>query len=262
MKTIQKFTIEHALYPAMERFRGNQIRVKTEHLRTSERLSAEQLREMQSRKLAALLKHCAEHVPAYHALGWDVQEIQRDPFAFLTSIPVLPKAAFQAAPENYLSDDANPAMLIPNRTGGSTGEPVHFYMTRGQVEAYEAARWRGLSWFGITPGSRCVMIWGNPIELTQNAQRKYQLRERMLKNRIIVSAYQLSSESRRFIEIAAESGGFNGGNADGGTKKDARSGVSLPDCKRIRCAGCRHPCVQLPGGAFTYYRRKFADRGA
>jgi len=204
MKTIQKFMIEHALYPAMERFRGNQIRVKTEHLRTSEHLSAEQLREMQARKLAALLTHCADHVPAYRSLGWDAAEIRRDPFLFLEKAPVLPKAIFQAAPEDYLSDDANPAALIPNRTGGSTGEPVHFYMTRGQVEAYEAARWRGLSWFGITPGSRCVMIWGNPIELSQNDQKKYQLRERLLKNRIIVSAYQLSSETVREKAAAIE----------------------------------------------------------
>ena len=119
-------------------------------------------------------------------------------------MPVLPKAAFQAAPEDYLLDDANPAALIPNRTGGSPGEPVHFYMTRGQVEAYEAARWRGLSWFGITPGSQCVMICGNPIGLSQNDQKKYQLRERLLKNRIIVSAYQLSSETVREKAAAIE----------------------------------------------------------
>lgn len=195
MRTIQKFMIEHALYPAMERFRGNQIRAKTERLRASDRLPADQLRKMQAQQLAALLEHCAEYVPAYHALGWDIAEIRHDPFAFLAGVPVLPKTAFQTMPKAYLSNAADLSTLIPNRTGGSTGEPVHFYMTRGQVEAYEAARWRGLSWFGITPGSRCVMIWGNPIELTQNAQRKYQLRERMLKNRIIVSAYQLSSET-------------------------------------------------------------------
>ena len=72
MRTIQKFMIEHALYPAMERFRGNQIRAKTERLRASDRLPADQLRKMQAQQLAALLEHCAEYVPAYHALGWDI----------------------------------------------------------------------------------------------------------------------------------------------------------------------------------------------
>ncbi len=65
-------------------------------------------------------------------------------------------------------------------------------MNRDQVEWYEAARWRGLSWYGITPGSRCLMIWASPIELAHSAQKRYLLRERLLKNRQILSAYSLS----------------------------------------------------------------------
>lgn len=204
MRTIQKRMIEHVLYPAMERFRGNRIRTKTMQLQASERLPAGQLARMQEQKLAALLEHCAKHVPAYRVLGWEIEEIHKAPLAFLAQVPVLSKAAFQSAPDRYLSDTAERPALIANRTGGSTGEPVHFYMTREQVEAYEAARWRGLSWYGITHGSRSVMIWGNPIELTQNAQRKYQLRERLLKNRIIISAYQLSSDTVREKTAAIE----------------------------------------------------------
>lgn len=202
MRELHKFMIERAIYPAMECLRGNRIRAKTEMLRAGERLPDEALRRLRAARLAALLEHCAAHVPAYRALGWDAAEIRRDPFAFLTRVPALRKAGFQAAPEAYLSDTVDKAGLIANRTGGSTGEPVHFYMTRGQVEAYEAARWRGLSWYGITPGSRCVMLWGSPIELSQNAQRKYRLFERLLKNRRILSAYQLSAATVR--EKAAE----------------------------------------------------------
>ena len=65
-------------------------------------------------------------------------------------------------------------------------------MTRRQVESYEAARWRGLSWYGITQGSRSVMLWGSPIELSKQAQLKNRLRESLLKNRCILSAYNLT----------------------------------------------------------------------
>ena len=67
-------------------------------------------------------------------------------------------------------------------------------MTRDQVESYEAARWRGLSWFGITYGSRSLMVWGNPVELNANQQRKQRMREQLLKNRRILSAYDLRPE--------------------------------------------------------------------
>ena len=93
-----------------------------------------------------------------------------------------------------MSDAVAPDARIENCTGGSTGEPTRFYMTRAQVERYEAARWRGLSWYGITPGSRSVMLWGNPVELSTQRQRRQRLREGLLKNRRVLSAYALGEE--------------------------------------------------------------------
>lgn len=94
----------------------------------------------------------------------------------------------------YLSGAVASDARIPNLTGGSTGEPLRFYMDRKTVEYYEAARWRGLSWYGVTQGSRCLMIWGNPIELDAQAQKKAARREQLLKNRRVLSAYTLSPE--------------------------------------------------------------------
>ena len=74
-------------------------------------------------------------------------------------------------------------------------------MTRQQVETYEAARWRGLGWYGITPGSRSMMLWGNPIELSRQAQLTSRLREQLLKNRRILSAYQLSNRYTYSVKL-------------------------------------------------------------
>ena len=198
MRTLQKLFIEHMLYPAMEKLKGNQIRMKLHYFQLNEYRSMESIESIQMKKLSDLLRHCIKHVPAYQSLKLQEEEILKSPIHFLhENIPVLRKSTFQANSEAYLSDNIDKADLILNRTGGSTGEPVQFYMTREQVETYEAARWRGLSWYHITPGSRSIMIWGNPVELTQSAQRKYQFRERLLKNRIIISAYQLSYSTIR-----------------------------------------------------------------
>ena len=76
-------------------------------------------------------------------------------------------------PESFIADDADRSTLIANNSGGSSGHPVQFYMNRHTVEYYEAARWRGLSWYGITPGSRSLLIWGNPFELDKMAAVSY-----------------------------------------------------------------------------------------
>lgn len=195
MRMLQKYMIEHALYPAMERRRGNQIRAKLRALQAAEHTPPDAIRAQQAERLRALLLHCARQVPAYRSLGLTEDAIKRDPLACLSQIPPLQKHTFQAEPERYLAETMTSAPLIPNHTGGSTGEPVHFFMTRDQVESYEAARWRGLSWYGVTPGSRSMMIWGNPIELSQNAQRRHRMREQLLKNRRLLSAYQLSPDT-------------------------------------------------------------------
>lgn len=190
---INKALIEHLLYPAMETVKGNRIRAYMKRLKASQNLSPDQLQALQRRKLIELLKICVSSVPAYQDLDISIVQIESDPYEALSAIPPLSKKEFQKNPDGYLKAGADKSALIPNSTGGSTGQPVRFYMDRFDVENYEAARWRGLSWWGITPGSRSVMIWGNPIELDKNAQRKNRLKDRWLKNRIIISAYDLTS---------------------------------------------------------------------
>ena len=178
----------------MEKRRGNRIRQKTEELKKNQSLSPEELTALQKEKLQALLLHCIAHVPAYVQFKHLEEQIKSDPFEALSSFPVLTKSGFKAGFDSYVSEIADKGALIPNYTGGSTSEPVKFYMDRHMVEYYEAARWRGLSWWGITPGSRSVMLWGNPLELNRQQTRKYSLKERWLKNRIMIPAYAIKAE--------------------------------------------------------------------
>ncbi len=189
-----KGMIEHGVYPAMELIKGNHIRKNLKELRQSERLAPEELRRLQEEKLKKLLLHCIQHVPAYRPYQSLKPLILKDPAAALREIPFATKEDLRVHGDEHISDDRSKESLIPNHTGGSTGEPLQFYMDRYMVEYYEAARWRGLSWWGITPGSRSVMVWGNPIELSANEQKKHQRKERWLKNRITISAYDLSPD--------------------------------------------------------------------
>lgn len=156
--------------------------------------SPEALHALRTEHLKQLLHACIAGVPAYQGLGITDTEIERDPWKVFQTIPILKKTAFQTEPQRFLNTRYDRSQLIPNVTGGSTGEPVRFFMDRYTVEHYEAARWRGLSWWGITPGSRSVMVWGNPIELSQEQQRSARWKDRFLKNRTILSAYDLTEK--------------------------------------------------------------------
>ena len=192
---IVKPFIESILYPVMEKRKGNKIRSNTRELQNSQAFSRKSQLQIQEVKLKKLLLECIKNVPAYQPYASLEDEINQNVFSALLKFPVLDKVTFRKDAETYLNQTVEKDALIANRTGGSTSEPVKFYMDRHTVEYYEAARWRGLSWWGITPGSRSVMIWGSPIELDQAAHKKYEFKEKWLKNRIIISAYSLKPES-------------------------------------------------------------------
>ncbi|WP_353095570.1 phenylacetate--CoA ligase family protein [Tissierella praeacuta] len=186
--------IEKILYPVMEKKNGNRIRENIEELLKSEKLDSTRLKKLQEDKLRKLLMECIENIPAYKKYDYLLDEIKSDVKSAFLKFPVLNKVDFRNNSEDFLNSTIPRSKLIPNITGGSTSEPVKFFMDRHTVEYYEAARWRGLSWWGITPGSRSIMLWGNPLELNQTQQRKYRMKERWLKNRIIIPAYSLKPE--------------------------------------------------------------------
>ncbi|MFY0543734.1 phenylacetate--CoA ligase family protein [Brevibacillus sp. H7] len=185
------YLIRHVHWPLMERLKENRTRAYLQELRDSQHMERDALLTSQRRKLGKLLQHAVQNVPAYTEFASDFADSADQPERFLQSLPVLTKGQFRAASQQYLTRGADTSRLISNRTGGSTGEPTHFYLDRPTVERYEAARWLGLSWHGIRIGDSSVMIWGSPIELGQQQANCYRIKERWLKNRLMIPAYNL-----------------------------------------------------------------------
>lgn len=188
---MRKFFVKRVVFPFMEKVKGNRILCYIKELKESEQYDGLQIRSLQMKKLKKLLIHCIDNVPAYKELAGLLPDVEKDPYRALEGFPVLTKSHFVQHSDRYLSDNSDKSELISNRTGGSTGEPVRFYLDRVTVEYFEAARWRGLSWWGIEPGDPSVMIWGAPLELSKNQSLIYRLKERFLKNRIMIPAYGL-----------------------------------------------------------------------
>ncbi len=186
----------------MERIKGNQIRQDLAELQASERLSREQLQALQTDKLRKLLLHSISHVPFYREYAHLKPLIQTNPGEALTHFPVLTKDIVREHFDDLVSDNANRDSLILNRTGGSTGQPVLFYIDRHTVEYYEAARWRGLSWWDIQIGDPCVMIWGSPIELNRQQLKIQRLKDRYLKNQVFIPSFDLRKEKiKEYLDL-------------------------------------------------------------
>ena len=191
---LTKVFIEKLVYPGMERVKGNRVRCKTAELIDAQSQSPALTALSREEKLRRLLLTCIDHVPVYRPYRGLRPFIERDPLAALSRFSLLNKEDFRRDSDSYINEKADLSSLIKNHTGGSSGQPLHFYMDRPAVESYEAARWRGLSWWGITPGMRSVMIWGNASDACAATSMAGHFKERFLKNRMVIPAYDLSPE--------------------------------------------------------------------
>ena len=176
--------ISHWLFPLHEWLKGHHSARLLRAMERSQWWSAEQLREWQLARLRALLRHAGEHVPYYRELfarsGFDASQVAQ--LADLARLPLLRKADIASARERFTS--ARAVGLRPFATGGSSGEPLQFFLGRRRISHDIAAKWRATRWWGVDIGDREAVLWGSPIEL-QAQDRLRRLRDALLRTTLL-----------------------------------------------------------------------------
>jgi phenylacetate-CoA ligase len=180
------------LFPLHEALKKHSTVKVRKELERTQWLNAQQLKKLQLERLVNLLQHAQAHVPYYRELfarlNIDCNEIQS--LAFLKKIPFLDKVIIR---ENYqqLKSDI-PAGLAKFNTGGSSGQPLNFFIGLERVSHDVAAKWRATRWWGVDIGDPEIVVWGSPIEL--GAQDKVRLvRDKLLRTQLL-PAFELSEE--------------------------------------------------------------------
>ncbi len=192
--------VSKLIFPAHERLKGHDtVRIRKQ-LELSQWSSREQLVKAQAARLRKLIRHAYENVSYYRRMCDERQirpEDLRTP-AELACLPLLTKALIRDNCEALKSRSAGP--LTQFNTGGSTGEPLVFYIGRERVSHDIAAKWRATRWWGVDIGDREVVMWGSPIELgAQDWARA--CRDRILRTRLL-SAFEMSEDNLdHFVEV-------------------------------------------------------------
>jgi phenylacetate-CoA ligase len=130
-------------------------------------LPIEHVRRLQLARLRTLLDHAYRQCPFYRQrfdsigmLPSDVQALEN-----LQTLPVLEKSDIQEQRERLVADNWPRRDLIRNQTGGSTGTPIAFYLSRERKCSRAAATVRHNRWAGWDIGDRTAAIWGAPQDV-------------------------------------------------------------------------------------------------
>ncbi|MGA2030671.1 MAG: hypothetical protein ABSG68_00305 [Thermoguttaceae bacterium] len=198
MPFYQKF-VRNVLCP-LDRWRSGDAR-EFHYLREFERsqyLSLTEVRELQFRRLKALLEHASRQCPFYRR-QFDAARVAPGDVCSLDDLqafPVLEKRHIQEHRDEMIAANWPRADLIPNLTGGSTGTPISFFLSRDRAWTRKAATWRHNRWAGWDLGDKVGSLWGAARDLPAHSL-KQRLRNWLLDRTVTLNTALITEERLR-----------------------------------------------------------------
>lgn len=196
MSLYQKVVAE-LFFPLHERLKNHDTLALHRELEHSQWLSPQQVSALQLVNLRHFLARVGTSVPFYQhlftQLDFDPQRVTS--VADLQALPLLDKATIRANTEAMKAPGAN--SLKRFNTGGSSGEPLIFFLGNERVSHDVAAKRRATRWWGVDIGDPEIVVWGSPIEL--GAQDRIRLlRDKVFRTELL-SAFEMSEKNLRMF---------------------------------------------------------------
>ena len=180
----------HALFPLHERLKGHDSVAVRQRLEASQWWPREAIEADRVARLRRFLVDAGTRVPYYRDLyaqsGFDPHALQS--VADLSRLPLLGKTEIRAHAERIKA--TGHAALQRYNTGGSSGEPLIFFIGKDRVTHDVAAKWRATRWWGVDIGDPEMEVWGSPIELGAQ-DRVRRIRDKLLRTQLL-PAFEMS----------------------------------------------------------------------
>ncbi len=202
---MRRWLARQIVFPLQERAKGHDTLRLLADMQRADRLSAGELRQLQTQRLRAFMDSCYQHVPYVRRL---MQEATLEPAAIrgaedLQRLPLLTKADIRRHRAELRSDTAS--RLSSFTTSGSTGEPLIFDLGKRRIASRVACRQRVAGWWGVGLGDPEIAIWGSQIELTRQDWIR-SVRDRLLASRLL-SAFEMNQKQiAAYLDIVERKG--------------------------------------------------------
>ncbi len=191
MNSLYTRAVSGLVFPLHERLKRHDTVAVRRQLEQTQWWSPDRLAQLQVQRLCSLLLHAQQHVPYYRDLfartGFEPAAVTS--LADLQRLPFLGKAEIRANPDALKADNA--VGLARFNTGGSSGEPLIFFIGNQRVSHDVAAKWRATRWWDVDIGDPEIVVWGSPIELTAQ-DRVRALRDTLLRTELL-PAFEMSA---------------------------------------------------------------------
>ena len=186
------------IFPLHERLKKHDSVAVRRRLEASQWHTPAQIEAERTERLRAFLVDIGQHVPHYRALfsslGFDPKSVRS--LQDLQRLPLTDKPTMRAAGEGLKADDHG--VLTRYNTGGSSGEPLIFYMGKARKSHDVGAKWRATRWWGVDIGDPELVVWGSPIELGAQDRIK-RWRDALLRSTLLPAFLMSPANLDRFV---------------------------------------------------------------
>lgn len=190
--------VSTVLFPVHERLKHHDTVALRQQMEDLQWWSAERIATFQLQRLRYLLQDVAANVPYYsdlfNQLGFDPASVQST--ADLQRLPFLTKAIIRASTDTL--KHAKAQGLARFNTGGSSGEPLIFFIGTKRVSHDVAAKWRATRWWNVDIGDPEIVVWGSPIELGKQDLIKA-WRDKILRTQLLPAFEMSEAKLDQFI---------------------------------------------------------------
>jgi len=187
--------IKHILFPLHEKLLGRPTLACLRELERTQWYPPEKIQAYQWQKLKALLRHAYENVQYYREKFEKLKVTPEDIQSFddFSKLPFTTKKDMRENFAKFCAQNMKKSEFIRMNTGGSSGEPLIFYVDKRRVSYDRAAHLRARRWWGIDIGDKEIVIWGSPIEISAQDKLK-DIRDWFFNTRLL-SAFKMSEKT-------------------------------------------------------------------
>lgn len=190
------FLSRNLFFPLLMVYERSRVRRLWKAYEKSQFLSADAIRDLQLQRLRKLLIHAQANCPFYAdrfaEAGFDPARVQS--FGDITALPVLTKKDIQIQRDRMRATNLPPEEIIPDKTGGSTGQPLNFFVDRDRVFSRNALALRHDRWSGWEIGERSAYLWGHHEDLSAWSSLKARLRDALVERHIFLDTTNITRE--------------------------------------------------------------------
>lgn len=158
-----------------------------------------ELRDLQQKKLRALITHAYKNVPYYHKVFREVGMKPDDIKSVndLLKLPLLTKEIIKkSVPSDIIAKSYDKLKLIKSFTSGTTGDPLIFYRDKEAWSWARAAEFRGWGWGGYKLGDKHIRLWRSPTTIREYSKINYKLKN-IFRGIILLHSLDINEEILR-----------------------------------------------------------------